>query len=495
MFEDQARFPFAAELERNWTVIRDEMIALGEPGFIAWPEKSLYGDTGWSTFGLYAFGQKQAENCALCPRTTALVESIPGMSMAGFSRLAPGAHIKPHVGYDEYSRYVLRLHLALETNPDCALRVADETRAWQDGRTLIFCDAAEHEAWNRGTHDAHRAARRLQEPALPVPNPESRAEPGVRHVRRDRALADDELARAGEMARVETRAHGPHAAAGTASRRRTKNEGRRTNRTRTQNVPCASTFRVSQFRRSSSSFFVLRSAPVALVDPLEPRAREAEDRVEATEPHAGQARRLIGEMLHEERIFLHGLPNPPAEQPTDPGPYPPQNRPADLQKRERDDQRGRVVFGHEVVNDVILEHALAASPRVAPPVRDARARRIESKRILRMKAIAAAEADAQTGVERRRFRRAAAADSDGILRRLRDRRPPVPPPPARSRSADASSTVCSTSLKLSITSCSGARRRLKTAPAKSQPSFASTGRSCGVPRAFTQTTPLASAQS
>ena len=151
MFEDRSRFSFAAELERHWTVVRDEMVALRETGFIAWPEKSLYGETGWSTFGLYVFGQKQAENCALCPRTTALVESIPGMSMAGFSRLAPGAHIRPHVGYDEYSRYVLRLHLALETNPDCALRVADETRAWADGRSLIFCDAVEHEAWNRGT--------------------------------------------------------------------------------------------------------------------------------------------------------------------------------------------------------------------------------------------------------------------------------------------------------------------------------------------------------
>jgi beta-hydroxylase len=73
------------------------------------------------------------------------------MAMAGFSRLAPGAHIRPHVGYDEYSRYVLRLHLGLETNADCAIRVADETRTWKEGKTLIFCDAVEHEAWNRGT--------------------------------------------------------------------------------------------------------------------------------------------------------------------------------------------------------------------------------------------------------------------------------------------------------------------------------------------------------
>jgi beta-hydroxylase len=150
-FEDPAQFPFATEFEKNWQIIRDEMIALRTTGFIAWPEKSLYGETGWSTFGLYAFGQKQAANCALCPRTTALVEAVPGLAMAGFSRLDPGAHIKPHVGYDEYSRYVLRLHLGLETNSDCALRVDNETRVWQEGRALVFCDAVEHEAWNRGT--------------------------------------------------------------------------------------------------------------------------------------------------------------------------------------------------------------------------------------------------------------------------------------------------------------------------------------------------------
>jgi len=151
VFEDPAQFSFAAELEKNWQIIRDEMIALRTTGFMAWPEKSLYGETGWSTFGLYAFGQKQAANCTLCPRTTALVEAVPGLAMAGFSRLESGAHIKPHVGYDEYSRYVLRLHLGLETNADCALRVDSETRVWEEGRALVFCDAVEHEAWNRGT--------------------------------------------------------------------------------------------------------------------------------------------------------------------------------------------------------------------------------------------------------------------------------------------------------------------------------------------------------
>ena len=152
MFEDITQFPFVVELEKNWQVIREEMVAVRKQEFIDWPEKSLLQgeQLGWTTFGLYVFGQKQKPNCLLCPRTTALVEAIPGMTMAGFSRLLPGTHIKPHVGYDDYSRYVLRLHLALETNDSCALRVENETRAWEEGKALVFCDALEHEAWNQG---------------------------------------------------------------------------------------------------------------------------------------------------------------------------------------------------------------------------------------------------------------------------------------------------------------------------------------------------------
>ncbi len=134
VFEDTAQFPFAAELDQTgWRSAMkwSRCIPDSSPGRKKW----LYGETGWSTLGLYAFGRKQAANCALCPRTTALVESVPGLTTAGFSRLAPGAHIKPHVGYDEYSRYVLRLHLALETNPDCALRVYDHTFAYCDRET------------------------------------------------------------------------------------------------------------------------------------------------------------------------------------------------------------------------------------------------------------------------------------------------------------------------------------------------------------------------
>jgi beta-hydroxylase len=150
MFYDPARFAFVRTLEESWRTIRDEMVALSEGDFIAWPERSIYGESGWRTFGLYAFGQKQKRGCALCPQTARLVRRIPGMTMAGFSRLAPGAHITPHCGYEGYAGYVLRCHLGLNVPLGCTLRVGDQTRGWEEGRCLVFDDSYEHEAWNRG---------------------------------------------------------------------------------------------------------------------------------------------------------------------------------------------------------------------------------------------------------------------------------------------------------------------------------------------------------
>jgi aspartyl/asparaginyl beta-hydroxylase (cupin superfamily) len=93
---------------------------------------------------------KQVDNCKLCPITTKVVEQIPGMVMAGFSRLAPGTHIKPHVGYGGWAQYVNRCHLGLIVPPGCEMRVGPETRTWQEGKVTVFSDATEHEVWNRG---------------------------------------------------------------------------------------------------------------------------------------------------------------------------------------------------------------------------------------------------------------------------------------------------------------------------------------------------------
>ena len=144
MFYSTARFKFAQHLESNCQLIQEELRQLQKANFMPWPEKSLY-KKGWDVFGLYAFGKKQDNNCNLCPETTKIVESIPGLTTAGFSSLEAGTHIVPHSGY---SKEVLRGHLGLFIPENCAIRVGNETRQWEEGKCMIFDDTFEHEAWN-----------------------------------------------------------------------------------------------------------------------------------------------------------------------------------------------------------------------------------------------------------------------------------------------------------------------------------------------------------
>lgn len=149
MFEPIEAYPFLASLSEGRQAISDELNALETASFIGWPETDIYtGD--WTVFPFYKFGEKIALTCAVCPKTTALIETVPGMVTAGFSRLAPGTHITPHVGY---TNAVLRFHLGLTNAEDCGLRVAEETRSWHPGSAFVFDDTAEHEAWNRGPTD------------------------------------------------------------------------------------------------------------------------------------------------------------------------------------------------------------------------------------------------------------------------------------------------------------------------------------------------------
>lgn len=144
MFYETSQFLFTTQLELNWLLIQQELIQLQPECFAPWMETALY-NQGWDVFGLYAFGQRLDTNCCLCPETTKLVEAIPGMTTAGFSSLAPGTQIAPHVGY---SNTVLRCHLGLVTPQGCGIRVGTQTKQWTEGKCLIFDDTVEHEAWN-----------------------------------------------------------------------------------------------------------------------------------------------------------------------------------------------------------------------------------------------------------------------------------------------------------------------------------------------------------
>jgi ornithine lipid ester-linked acyl 2-hydroxylase len=154
-FFDTARFPWIAPMEENWRVIRSELDAVLErredlPNFqdISTDQLELTTDDNWKTYFFFGYGFKSEANCARCPRTTELLERIPGMKTAMFSVLSPGKHIPAHRG--PY-KGVLRYHLGLkipEPHAGCRIRVGEDVRHWEEGRSLLFDDTFDHEAWN-----------------------------------------------------------------------------------------------------------------------------------------------------------------------------------------------------------------------------------------------------------------------------------------------------------------------------------------------------------
>jgi beta-hydroxylase len=84
----------------------------------------------------------------MCPRTAALMREIPGMTTAMISILSPRKHILDHRG--PY-KGVLRYHLGLVVPEDaasCRIRVGEDFRHWQAGKSMIFDDTFNHEVWN-----------------------------------------------------------------------------------------------------------------------------------------------------------------------------------------------------------------------------------------------------------------------------------------------------------------------------------------------------------
>lgn len=144
MFLPPSDSPWTKELEAGFPDIKGEFEALDRRRFKRWPETLIY-NHGWEAFGLLAFGTRFEDNLRLCPRLAAILERIPGLTTAGFSVLAPGTVISPHVGY---TSTVLRCHLGIVVPGDCGIRVGGETRSWREGECLVFDDTVEHEAWN-----------------------------------------------------------------------------------------------------------------------------------------------------------------------------------------------------------------------------------------------------------------------------------------------------------------------------------------------------------
>lgn len=148
-------FAWVAQVEGAWRDIRDELDALLEhpediPTFhqLSPDQKRISKGNNWKTFAFYIYGRRVDDNCALCPRTAAVLDSLPGMRTAMFSILAPRYHIEPHKGP---TRAVVRAHLGLKVPKDWQnvwIRVDDQILNWKEGEVVLFDDTYEHEVRN-----------------------------------------------------------------------------------------------------------------------------------------------------------------------------------------------------------------------------------------------------------------------------------------------------------------------------------------------------------
>ncbi len=171
------RFPWIAEIEANWETIRDELERVLDdrdalPNFqdISKDQLEITDDDRWKTFFLYGYGFEAKLGVEMCPRTAELMRRIPGMTTAMFSILSPRKHILDHRG--PY-KGVLRYHLGLIVPQDaesCRIRVGEDVRHWQEGRSMVFDDTFNHEVWN--DTDETRVVL-FVDVLRPLPEPES----------------------------------------------------------------------------------------------------------------------------------------------------------------------------------------------------------------------------------------------------------------------------------------------------------------------------------
>ena len=151
-FFNSEEFPWAVDLEKNWTLYEKEILTLisnkeneFKPYFTS---KRDTGSGGWKTISLMTWGIKVPGNLNQCPQIKKLILSNPVWLSASINLLEPHTTIAEHSGD---TNAIFRCHIGIEIPaklPVCGFRVKDDSRSWEKGKALIFLDANPHSAWN-----------------------------------------------------------------------------------------------------------------------------------------------------------------------------------------------------------------------------------------------------------------------------------------------------------------------------------------------------------
>ena len=153
-FVPVSTIPELKTIEDNWQVFRDEALALAQLQQIKADQAhtdigfNSFFKYGWKRFYLKWYDAQHPSAEALCPRSVALLRSIPSVKAAMFAELPSGGKLNLH--RDPYAGSI-RYHLGLSTPNDdgCYIEVDGERHSWRDGQGVIFDETYLHEAHNR----------------------------------------------------------------------------------------------------------------------------------------------------------------------------------------------------------------------------------------------------------------------------------------------------------------------------------------------------------
>ena len=151
-------FPEMQAVTDSWQTIREEAINMREQERIAAAKNNndagfnSFFKTGWKRFYLKWYDAKHPSAALYCPKTVAILDSIPSIKAAMFAELPPGAKLNRH--RDPYGGS-LRYHLGLSTpnNDQCYINVDGVPYSWRDGECVMFDETYIHEAYNKTEQD------------------------------------------------------------------------------------------------------------------------------------------------------------------------------------------------------------------------------------------------------------------------------------------------------------------------------------------------------
>ena len=152
-FFEPENFEWTNSIETQYQLINNELISFyttHKNDFHPYFVNELVNESGkWRSFGFYFWGMRaDTRICSYFRETITLLKTIPNLVSASISVMEPNSEIKPHYGD---TNAIYRCHLGLKIPgklPEIGFQVGYEKRSWEEGRFLIFNDAAYHKAWN-----------------------------------------------------------------------------------------------------------------------------------------------------------------------------------------------------------------------------------------------------------------------------------------------------------------------------------------------------------